>query len=114
MFDLRTLLTASLFSVVAFNAFAAAPAKPTNLVAVAASGTQVNLSWTDSASDETGFELERRPSTTSTFSLIATLSSNATSYADSASLTAGTKYYYRIRSFNTSKSAYSSSAYTTT
>src|SRR4029077_20794534 len=35
------------------------PASPTTLGAVAASSSQINLSWTDNSSDETGFKIER-------------------------------------------------------
>lgn len=36
------------------------PPAPTNLTAVAVSGTAVNLSWTDTAGNETGFKIERK------------------------------------------------------
>ena len=36
-----------------------APAAPTNLTATAVSSTQINLAWTDNASNETGFAIEQ-------------------------------------------------------
>jgi hypothetical protein len=36
------------------------PAAPTSLVATAASGPQIDLTWSDNSSDETHFQLERR------------------------------------------------------
>jgi len=38
----------------------AAPAAPDNLKAVAQSGTQIQLNWTDHANNETGFVIEKR------------------------------------------------------
>jgi len=35
------------------------PAAPTNLTATAVSSRQINLAWTDNATDETGFQVER-------------------------------------------------------
>ncbi|MBN2503293.1 MAG: fibronectin type III domain-containing protein, partial [Anaerolineales bacterium] len=84
------------------------PAAPTDLAATAASHTQVDLTWTDNASDETGFEIER--STTGSggpFTLLDTAAVDATGYSDSG-LTPETEYCYQVRAVN----AYGSSAYT--
>ena len=43
------------------------PAAPTGLVAVAASSSQINLSWTDRSSNETGFKIERKLGSTGTW-----------------------------------------------
>src|SRR6476620_11678736 len=83
---------------VVISASAATPVAPTNLAAVAASSSQVNLSWSDNSSDETGFKLQRSTNGTS-FSLVATLGANATTYANSG-LAGSTKYYYRLRAYN--------------
>ncbi len=85
------------------------PNAPINLSARAASKTQINLKWTDAASNEQGFYVERSLNGTS-WSRIATLAANATSYASSG-LTANTTYYYRLQSFNAAGvSAYSNTA----
>lgn len=69
---------------------------PSGLNATARSSSAIDLSWTDNASDETGYVLER--STDSSFSSprqIA-LPANATAYADSG-LDASTAYHYRVK-----------------
>jgi hypothetical protein len=77
----------------------AAPAAPTNLVATAASRTQVNLSWTTDASDnEDGFHIERCSGKNCTnFVQIAT--STAASHQD-LTVAANTTYRYRVRAYN--------------
>lgn len=75
-----------------------APAAPSNLSAAAVSSTQINLSWTDNASNELGYRVERSPDNTS-FSEIATIGPNGTSYTDTG-LNAGTPYWYRVRAYN--------------
>src|SRR5258705_545173 len=77
----------------------ATPVAPTNLAAVAASSSQVNLSWSDNSNNETGFKVQRSTNGNS-FSLVATLGANVTTYANTG-LTASTRYYYRVRSYNT-------------
>ncbi|OJJ16180.1 hypothetical protein BKI52_36050 [marine bacterium AO1-C] len=90
------------------------PKEPTNLAASvqdnslsqknensSASASAVNISWGDNANDEDGYEIERSTSTdASTFSQVAVLPSNSTSYKD-ATVALGVQYYYRIRAFNT-------------
>jgi hypothetical protein len=89
-----------------------APDAPSGLAASATSSSQISLSWSDNASDETGFRVER--STGGAFSQIATLGANATSYSDTG-LAAATAYSYRVRAYNSSgDSAYSGTASATT
>jgi hypothetical protein len=91
----------------------AAPAAPTNLVATPASKTKIDLAWSDNAGDETGFEIERSTNGT-TFTRIATVGANATSYT-STGLKRNTTYSYRVRAVNASgASAYSNTASATT
>ncbi|MGA1979975.1 MAG: glycoside hydrolase family 9 protein [Sedimentisphaerales bacterium] len=91
-----------------------APAAPSNLTATAASSSQINLAWTDNASNETGFYVERSTSSTTGFSQIASLGANVTTYS-STGLTASTTYYYRVRAYNSvGNSAYSNTANATT
>ncbi len=79
---------------------ASVPAAPSGLSATAVSASQINLSWTDNANNETGFRIERSStSATSGFTQIATPGSNATSYSNSG-LTASTQYWYRVRAYN--------------
>ena len=69
------------------------PTAPTNLTA-SLSLNRVNLAWTDSSNNETGFQVERSTNGTS-FSVITTTAANVTSYTDSA-VTVGQRYYYRV------------------
>ena len=93
----------------------ALPAAPTNLAAVVLSKSQVNLSWTDNANNETGFLIQRCKGLTCTnFVLIATVGTNITNYAD-ANLTANTTYRYRVYAYNASgNSGYSNISTATT
>jgi fibronectin type 3 domain-containing protein len=78
-----------------------APAAPSNFASVAASGTQLNLSWNDNSNIETGFELQRKMGAGGTYASVTAspLPPNTTSYMDTA-LTPGVTYYYRIRALN--------------
>jgi Galactose oxidase-like, Early set domain/Fibronectin type III domain/Kelch motif len=90
-----------------------APAAPTNLSATAVSSSQINLTWTDNASNESGFRIERSADG-ATFTEIGVVGSNVTTYA-STSLSAATKYWYRVRAYNaTGPSAYAGPASATT
>jgi len=64
-----------------------------------ASAAQLQLSWVDNSSDETGFKIERKTGTGGTYAQIASVSANVTSYTDS-SLTNSTTYCYRVNAFN--------------
>jgi hypothetical protein len=89
------------------------PTAPSALTATAASSSQINLAWTDNATDESGFKIERSTDGAS-FTQVATVGANATTYADSG-LSASTTYHYRVRAYNaTGDSAYSNTATATT
>jgi fibronectin type 3 domain-containing protein len=78
----------------------APPTAPSNLTATAASGTQVNLTWTNNATNQTGFHIDRASDISFTQNLVTqTAGANATSFVD-AGLTSGATYYYRIRATN--------------
>jgi len=82
------------------------PAAPGTLKAAVVSKSQINLTWVDASADETGFKVERSTDGV-TYTQLTTLAVNSTSYASTA-LSAGKKYYYRVRSYN----ANGNSAYT--
>lgn len=77
-----------------------APAAPTNLTATAASSAQINLSWVDNSTTETGFKVERATASGGPFTLIATTNANATIYSNTG-LLPSTTYYFRVSSTNT-------------
>ncbi|MCR4399964.1 MAG: fibronectin type III domain-containing protein [Syntrophomonadaceae bacterium] len=92
----------------------ALPAAPSNLAAQAVSTSRIDLTWTDNASNETGFKIERKKGSGGTYSQIDTVGANVTSYA-SRNLSSDTTYYYRVRAYNAAgNSAYSNEASATT
>jgi fibronectin type 3 domain-containing protein len=78
---------------------AALPAAPSNLAASAVSTSQINLTWTNNATNQTGFKIDRSTDGVN-FTTLATVT--ATSYSDASGLSAGTTYYYRVRATNAS------------
>jgi fibronectin type 3 domain-containing protein len=91
-----------------------APLAPSNLAARATSSTQIELTWRDNASNESGFSLERKTGTTGGWSEVARLSPNTTQVVNRG-LRAGTVYVYRLRAFNSAGfSAWSNEATPTT
>jgi tartrate-resistant acid phosphatase type 5 len=91
------------------------PAAPSGLSASVAGTTQINLTWTDNANNETGFNIERcSGSGCSNFTQINQTGADVTSFSDSG-LSAGTTYRYRVRAFNGSgNSGYSNVTEATT
>jgi hypothetical protein len=87
----------------------APPAAPSGMTANAVSTSQINLGWIDNASNESGFKLYRSLDKVS-WTVIATLGPNVTSYSDTG-LAADTQYYYKARAFNgAGNSSYSNTA----
>jgi hypothetical protein len=90
------------------------PAAPSALTASVVSTSQINLTWTDNSSSETGFKLERSTDGSTGWTQIATPPANATNVSDSGLATA-TTYYYRLRATNAAgDSAFSNVATATT
>lgn len=88
---------------------ATVPTAPSGLTATAVSRTRINLAWTDNASDETGFRVERS-SDGANFTQIASPGANVTTYA-STGLRRNRLYYFRVRAYNgVGNSAYSNVA----
>jgi len=84
-------------------------AAPTNLVATSVSATQINLTWSDNATNETGYRIERSTDGVN-FAALAGGGSNIHAY-NNTGLTAGHKYYYRVYAVNgTIASGYSNVA----
>jgi FtsP/CotA-like multicopper oxidase with cupredoxin domain len=93
------------------------PANPTNLTATPQAGPQVSLTWTDNATTETGFVVERCTGVNcgnvlTNFAQIATpgpgKNTGSVTYVD-ITVTAGNTYSYRVKAIN---GAGSSVAYT--
>jgi hypothetical protein len=90
------------------------PADPSGLVATASS-SQIDLSWSDNASNESAYAVERSLDGLGGWTEIApTLPANSTSYTDTG-LSPNTAYHYRVRATNASgASGYSAVASATT
>jgi len=111
----------SFSSAIGVNLPAAAPLAPTSLTATLQSGPQIRLQWLDTASNESGFIVER--STTGlpgSFVRIAVAAAKtgtgSTTFTD-ATIATGTPYWYRVAAVNlfggvTTLSAYSNTATT--
>lgn len=90
------------------------PNVPTNLAATIASGTQVNLSWTDTSGNEGGFKIYRKTGTNGSWAHVATAPANATGHAVTGLSTANTFYQFAVSATNGSgDSAWSRSVGTT-
>jgi Zn-dependent metalloprotease len=72
------------------------PSPPSNLVATAASGTSVNLTWTDNSNNETGFVIERSVNSRGNFVPVGTVGANVTTFSQTG-LTTHNIYYYRVQ-----------------
>jgi hypothetical protein len=73
-------------------------AAPSGLTATAISGSQINLSWANQATNQTAVWVERSLDN-ATFLQVASLAGTATSYSDSG-LLGSTLFYYRVRGVN--------------
>jgi hypothetical protein len=87
---------------------------PANLNATAASSSQINLTWTNGSSNESGFKVERSADGSSGWTEIADLPATSTSHSDTG-LTAEKTYYYRVSAYTQLEmiSAYASANATT-
>jgi hypothetical protein len=89
-------------------------AAPGSLDAVAVSSSQIDLTWADNSSDETGFKIERALANSGPWVEIAVAGENATTYSNTG-LAPDTRYFYRVRAFNLSgDSGYSNRSNATT
>jgi FtsP/CotA-like multicopper oxidase with cupredoxin domain len=74
------------------------PSSPSGLTATAVSSSQIDLVWQDSSSDESTFEIERSTDGAS-FTPVATVGANSTSFSDTG-LQADTTHFYRVSATN--------------
>ncbi|MBX3164670.1 MAG: T9SS type A sorting domain-containing protein [Bacteroidetes bacterium] len=90
------------------------PNAPLNLTALNNGSLTNNVAWNDNSSDETNFELHYTFGSSATYSLLATLPPNTTSYAHTG-LTHTTTYCYKVAATNSvGSSAFSNTACATT
>jgi len=93
------------------------PVAPTLLQATAFNGVRIDLAWTDNATDEQGFRIERAPDAGGVpgpYAQIASVAANVTTYSNTG-LQNGTTYWYRVRAYNTvGPSGYTNEASATT
>lgn len=80
------------------------PASPTQLIAATISNRQINLTWTDNAINETGYNIERKKVGDNSYALIDILGADATFYKN-VDLTPNTNYSYRVSSYNAAGSS---------
>jgi hypothetical protein len=74
----------------------------------------LTLTWNDNAGNETGYRVERKTGSSGSYSEIAVLPVNATTYTD-ANVAGSTTYCYRVRAYNgVGNSGYSNEACRTT
>jgi hypothetical protein len=72
---------------------------PPRLLSVVNTNGMVNLSWRDNDEHESGWVIERRLGTNGDWTVLTSLSTNQTNYADSAVIPGGV-YSYRVDSWN--------------
>jgi len=90
------------------------PSAPSNLTATATSSSTIGLSWRDNANNEIGQRIERSVGSSNNYAFLTNVGAGTTGFTDSQ-LVDGTKYYYRLKAFNTGGfSTYSSQKFATT
>ncbi|HXX40702.1 MAG TPA: fibronectin type III domain-containing protein, partial [Chthoniobacterales bacterium] len=80
------------------------PNAPSNLATTATSSSTINLGWVDNANNEIGERIERSVGSSNAYALLTNVAASTTAYTDTG-LIDGTKYYYRLRAFNTGGSS---------
>ena len=91
-----------------------APNPPSNLKTNLKDTYTIELTWDDNSDDELGFEIFRKRYINGTYSLLATLDENTTSYTDE-DLEASSNYYYLVAAYNhMGYSEYTEEEYTAT
>ena len=75
------------------------PAAPSALLASATSPASIRLTWKDNSANETGFVIERSGKKNGTYAVVGSVGAGLSVFTD-MSVTAGGRYYYRVRAVN--------------
>lgn len=75
------------------------PGIPSGVAAAAIDYTQIKITWNDTITNETGFEVTRSTTDGGTYVPVGTAPPNSTSFTDSG-LAAAKKYFYRVRAIS--------------
>ncbi len=75
------------------------PVPPSDLFALETSTTQIDLTWSDNSSNETDFLIERSDNNKASWTQIGTSPADDPTFSDNT-VTAGNRYYYRVRATN--------------
>jgi uncharacterized protein (TIGR02145 family) len=74
------------------------PISPTSLTGTVISTSQINLSWTDNSTNETGFKIERKTGT-GAYAVVGSVNADVLTYND-LGLIPNTTYTYRVYAYN--------------
>ncbi len=83
---------------VTINSATVIPLSPTNLNGTVVSATQINLSWTDLSTNESGFKIERKV-VGGNYALIGTVPADITNFSDSG-VPVNSNFLYRVYAYN--------------
>ncbi len=89
------------------------PAVPASLAATAVTATSVKLTWA-AATGASSYAVDRSTDGSTWTTVTSTVAGSATSWVDPTTLTASTKYYYRIRAVNAAGASANSAVATVT
>lgn len=97
------------------NAAPTPPVGPSALLATPLSSSQIQLNWSDNANNETGYQVQLKPTVGGSYTVLANLSANATSTV-AGGLSPSTGYTFRVRAAGSGGtfSAFSNEASATT
>ncbi len=71
---------------------------PTDMT-ISQNGSSISIGWTDNSTDETGFKINKRTSSETTYTSLTTTEADVVTYTDS-SVTEGTTYFYAVSAVN--------------
>jgi uncharacterized protein (TIGR02145 family) len=74
------------------------PDSPTNLIVTAVTANEINLSWKDNSTNETGFKIQRKTGSES-YAFVGEVNANVRTYSDTG-LLPNTTYIYKVYAYN--------------